>query len=280
MQQIDYKPEKKFSFPSIDEMKELLEYAKLLAQVPNYCTLGGPGGIFAVLLTARELDIGLMFALNGGIFNIPGRVSKTGVATAPKFGLAAQTMSMMIRREGHTVEQIALDDTHCILKGIRHDTNASLTINFTIQTAMRAGLVKDFSPWITNVQDMLWKSALSKLARRLFPDVIGNCYGEFDFPEAEVEDETEKKERKIRSKRSIQEEFSPELIKEPVKEIDYQPEIENFLKEIGYYQPDSLAKDQIEQLAMIKECQLPEAIKHAFENQNEFRAALSRKSSR
>ena len=47
-----------------------------------------------------------------------------------------------------------------------------------MEEAKRAGLVKQSTPWVTFPRDMLYARALSRLARQLFPDIIGNCYVE------------------------------------------------------------------------------------------------------
>ncbi len=54
---------------------------------------GDENKIFMVLLAARELGISPMLALNGGIWNIQGKIE-----------ISARLMNSMIRRAGHTMQ--------------------------------------------------------------------------------------------------------------------------------------------------------------------------------
>jgi len=88
-------------------------------------------------------------------------------------------MAALIRSKKHSITRDSKsDDTICILHGRRSDTKDCWTESFSLAEAQRAGLVKDFGPWKTYTRDMLYARALSRLARQLFPDVIGNCYVE------------------------------------------------------------------------------------------------------
>ena len=275
--------DRRFSFPSLDEMKELMEYAKILAQVPNYAQLGGPGGIFAILLTAKELDIGLMYALNGGIYNLPGRSSPKGTVP-PRFVMGAHTMNMMILREGHTIEQLSLNDHECILKGTRGDNGSSLSVKFTLDQAKRAGIVRDYSAWVTNIQDMLWKSALSKLARRHFSDVIGNCYGEFDFHEADYEEISEDQGKKIETKRrkpkqekELIEQKTDENLENLLEETKISPILQDFYKKYDLSNPNSQAYSLIKELSEIKQVEFEYVAELCMDNEEEFIERLNKR---
>ena len=141
-----------------------------------YGTVGGEAKIFMILLAARELGISPMIALNGGIWNIQGKIE-----------ISARLMNSMIRRAGHTM-QIMSTDKECIIKAMRADTKEEHTEKFTWAMAEKAGLTKG-NVWQKYPEDMLYNRCMSRLARRLFPDVIGTAYVEGEIKEA-IEKET------------------------------------------------------------------------------------------
>lgn len=136
-----------------------------------YAGVGGESKIFMVLLAARELGISPMLALNGGIWNISGRIE-----------ISARLMNSMIRRGGHTMK-IVSTSTECSITGKRSDTGEEHTEIFTIAMAERAGLASG-NVWKKYPEDMLYNRCMSRLARRLFPDVIGTAYVEGEIKEA------------------------------------------------------------------------------------------------
>jgi len=127
--------------------------------------------IFMVLLAARELGISPMLALNGGIWNIQGKIE-----------ISARLMNSMIRRAGHTM-QITSTRTECTIVGMRADTKEVHTEVFTLEMAERAGLASG-NVWKKYPEDMLYNRCMSRLARRLFPDVIGTAYVENEIKDA------------------------------------------------------------------------------------------------
>jgi hypothetical protein len=127
------------------------------------------------LLAARELGIPPMQALNGGIWNIQGKIE-----------ISARLMNSMIRRAGHSISIKHCDATKCVMEGKRADNGDSFTAQFTIEDAAKAGLTGR-GPWKTYAEDMLYARAMSRLARRLFPDVIGTAYVEGEIRDAKCE---------------------------------------------------------------------------------------------
>ncbi len=132
---------------------------------------GDESKIFMVLLAARELGISPMLALNGGIWNIQGKIE-----------ISARLMNAMIRRGGHTMK-IVSTSTECTITGKRIDTGEEHTETFTMAMAEKAGLSKS-NVWQKYAEDMLYNRCMSRLARRLFPDVIGTAYVEGEVKEA------------------------------------------------------------------------------------------------
>jgi len=126
--------------------------------------------IFMILLSARELGVSPMLALNGGLWNIQGKVE-----------ISARLMNSLIRRAGHTM-QITSTRTECTIVGMRADTKEVHTEIFTLEMAERAGIAKG-NVWQKYAEDMLYARCMSRLARRLFPDVIGTSYVEGELRE-------------------------------------------------------------------------------------------------
>lgn len=136
----------------------------MLFKTPHYSKLGIEG-IYAIVSAARVLDIDPFTALDGGMYFVKGKVEMT-----------ARLMNAKIRQHKHSITQDKRSDsTICILHGKRSDTGDTLSASFTIEEARHAGLLRSV-PWQNYPVDMLFARALSRLARRLFPDVIGNTY--------------------------------------------------------------------------------------------------------
>ena len=177
------------NLPSHNEMEMLIKYCELISKAPAYAAMGGMPGIFALVMTARELGIGPMTALNGGMYLIPPAIDKEGRPKgSPNIMMAAKTMSMMILKSGHKIEPIEVSSEKVSLKGTRSDTGVSFSVTMTMKDAQTAQLSHDmygkpklWSPWFKNPEDMLWKTCVAKLGRRMFTDVIGNAYEPAEF---------------------------------------------------------------------------------------------------
>lgn len=154
-----------YLIPSEGEMKTIKEAAKA-AVVSTLFRGKNEETAVAIALYARELGLPIMQCLLGGMHII------NGVAE-----LSVRMLNSLIRKSGHHLHCLKCDANVCILKGIRGDTKEECHVSFTIQEAEAAGLTgKD--NWKKWTQDMLYARALSRLGRRLFPDVIGNTYVE------------------------------------------------------------------------------------------------------
>lgn len=157
--------------PSQAEFNMFQTIAKNAQLSGLYGGVGGEAKIFMVLLAARELGISPLLALNGGIWNIEGKIE-----------ISARLMNAMIRRGGHTMK-ITSTPQECIIKAKRADTGEEHTEKFTWEMAEKAGLSKR-NVWQKYPEDMLYNRCMSRLARRLFPDVIGTAYVEGEIREA------------------------------------------------------------------------------------------------
>lgn len=161
-----------------NDMQILQTIASTAHKSGLYNGVGGMEKIMMVLLAAHDLGIKPTIALNGGIWNIKGKIE-----------ISARLMTSMIRRAGHSLSIKESTDKVCTIKGKRCDNADEEEITFTIDQAKIAGLIRtnqDGSPgiWMKYPIDMLYARAMSRLARRLFPDVIGTAY-----VEGEIRDE-------------------------------------------------------------------------------------------
>lgn len=123
--------------------------------------------VMMIMLSARELGIPPMQALNGGINIIQGKVE-----------ISARMMSALIRRSGHRIKVQECSNNQCVLVGQRGDTGETQSASFSIAEAQLAGLMKQGGGWYKWPKDMCFARALSRLARQLFSDVIGIGYVE------------------------------------------------------------------------------------------------------
>lgn len=137
---------------------------------------GRPEAILACVFYGRELGLGPMESL-AHVDVIDGRPSPS-----------AELLARLIRGAGHSIEVIEATDTICRLGGTRSDNGDTLEVTFTVADAVRAGLVSldehdnprarsrngKALPWESYTADLLWARAVSRLHRRLFPDITGH----------------------------------------------------------------------------------------------------------
>lgn len=161
--------------PVGDEATTIARWAEAVAQAPFYQKMGGVPAIISIWLAARELGIPEMQALNGGMWNVQGRVI-----------LSAPMMNQLIWKAGHKIEKVTHTNEICHLRGIRRDGSRWEEVA-TIQEAQKAGLTtKDV--WKNYPKKMLFHTAMRDLARNFFPDVLGGCdVGDKDILETEGE---------------------------------------------------------------------------------------------
>lgn len=166
--------------PSEGELKSFQIIAKIAVNNPHWKKLAGSVKseeaeyvILGAMLLAREMGFSPMQAVSGGINIIQG-----------KFEISARLMNQAIRARGHRLQVKTMSDEVCVIWGKRKDTGEDMEINYHIEEARRSGLVRDGSPWKKTPQDMLFARAISRLARRLFPDCIGVCFVEGELQEA------------------------------------------------------------------------------------------------
>lgn len=184
------------NFPSQIELQSVSLIAKTAHLSGLYGGIGGEAKIMMILLTAKELGVGPCQALNGGIWSIQGKVE-----------ISARLMNGLIRRAGHSIKVVSSTDAECILLGTRSDGDF-FTCSFTMEDAIKAGLAGS-NVWKKYPGDMLYNRCMSRLGRRLFSDVIGQCYIEGEIKEAK---EIEKKERELQYAECDEIKHNPETL--------------------------------------------------------------------
>jgi hypothetical protein len=150
------------------EQKQDLEYFRNLATIASKSGThnSSPEVLMNIMLTARDLGISPMKAINGGFYVVNGKIS-----------MSTTLMADRIRKEGHSIRIPEWTAQKCVMIGIRKDNGDSIKFEFTMEDAQSAGL--SVSPtWKKFPKQMLYNRAMSTIARTLFPDVVGNAYSE------------------------------------------------------------------------------------------------------
>lgn len=246
--------------PTVDEMNTYHTIAKTAYQSAFFGKLGGESGILSIMLMARELGLPPMQAIMGGMNNIQGKIE-----------LSARLMNSMIRKRGHKIEVLICTKEKCVLKGTRCDTGESLEVEFSVQDAKQAGSFKNGGPWEKYPDDMCFKSALSKLARRLFADVISTAY---------VEGEIDRNETDFRSSPPVQEEKASkeEIVIQPFSAVnelittEEAQEIENMIpRSSAEYRTRLLSWAQVSDFFSLPRSKLPNVLKSIEKHMEEKR---------
>ncbi len=158
------------------DLEDTKNACKLLMQTPHYKNTG-EAGMFAIISQSKALGVDPVLSLNGGLYFVNGRVE-----------MSANMMNQLIRSQGHSISMSSKStDQICILHGKRKDNGDTWVESFSIEEAKKAGIYRN--QWIKYPKDMLFARALSRLARRLFPDIIKGCYVEGEISSA-IEAET------------------------------------------------------------------------------------------
>lgn len=193
--------------PVENEMKVLETMAKNAVQSRFYKQFGDTTAVMSIMLSARELGISPMSALNGGLNIIQGKVE-----------ISARMMNALIRRAGGSIQTKVCNEKECVLIGKRADNKDTEQASFSMDEAKAAGLVKPGGGWQKYPSDMLYARALSRLARRLFPDIIGCCYVEGEIMPSKEEPVREDETIDLKVERINPSEEAAKQIKE-VKEL-------------------------------------------------------------
>jgi hypothetical protein len=160
-------------YPEGKELEQLVQTTKVLSTCPYYQKLG-PGGVLAIWLTAREMNLPPMMCLNGGMYTFSGQVT-----------LSSQLIHQMIINAGHRADILRLDETQCTLRFIRGDRakgSNSFEWSYSVKDAEKAGLLNKKN-WQTNLKDMLFNRCLSAGGRKFMPDALMGAYAIGEMPD-------------------------------------------------------------------------------------------------
>jgi 5'-3' exonuclease len=147
-------------------MKDARILAKDMHDSRLFSAYGTPQGVLSTVMLGRELGLPAMASLRG-IHIIEGR-----------HALSAQTMVALVLKSGlaEYFEPVEFDAEHAIFETQRKGARKPVRMEHTIDMARVAGLVKPNSNWIKVPTDMLVARAQSRLARLVYPDVVGGLY--------------------------------------------------------------------------------------------------------
>ncbi len=157
------------------EISQLMQVSQVLAESPFYQKLGA-SGVLAIYLTAVELGLPVMYCLNGGLYNVEGKVT-----------LSANAINMMLANAGWKIQFIEMTDEACHLKFISPHGKSINEFRYTIEDAKNAGYLgvqglqgtwekKPKQNWIYFKKDMLFNRCIASGGRKFAPAVIGNLY--------------------------------------------------------------------------------------------------------
>lgn len=165
--------------PTQHEISALEVMCKYAVDSKFFQSLGGMAGVMCIALYAREIGVPIMTAIMGGFSNVQGKVT-----------MSAELMHSLLRGAGVRLKIVRSDSTVCEIYGKRSDTGDEYTSIYTLEDAKKANLVKSGGSWEKNPSDMLFARCISRLRRRLAPDIATKAYVE---GEIEVEDDKEVK---------------------------------------------------------------------------------------
>jgi hypothetical protein len=149
------------SASTLTELKNTKQLCAELMQTQHYAKMG-EAGVFAIVTCAKSLKMDPIYALNGALYYVQGKV-----------GMGAQTMAAIIRSRGHSItKDPKSNDGICILHGKRGDNGDTWTTSFSLDDAKRAGICKNV--WNSYPGVMCYNRAMSFMARQLFPDIFIN----------------------------------------------------------------------------------------------------------
>jgi hypothetical protein len=123
--------------------------------------------MYACVLTGRALGLDPMTSLRQ-IYVVDGKAT-----------LSAELMVALVRRAGHSISGSS-SATAATARGVRADNGDEFEVSFTIEEAKKIKTkesgrditLDQKTVWKHYPADMLWARAVSRLCRRLFPDLL------------------------------------------------------------------------------------------------------------
>jgi hypothetical protein len=81
-------------------------------------------------------------------------------------------------------DPLEFDLQHAVFETLRKGGRKPITLTYTIEHARLAGLVKKDSGWEKRPEEMLIARCKSRLARLVYPDIVGGLYTPEELHEA------------------------------------------------------------------------------------------------
>lgn len=146
-------------------LKDARQMALEMFQSGMFSAYGSPQAVFATIALGREMGIPMMASLRQ-IHVVEGKQT-----------LSAQLMVALVLRSGVAdyFRPKLVSSTRAVWETKRKGSEP-FELEHTIEMAQTAGLVKAGSGWAKNPADMLNARCSSRLARLIYPDIIGNLY--------------------------------------------------------------------------------------------------------
>jgi hypothetical protein len=184
-------------------------------------------GTAAAILYGREVGLGPITTLQN-TYVVHGKV-----------GVSAEIMRAMVFSAGHQIVFEESTSATCRVRGRRAGSDDWSTVQWTIDDAKRAGLVRKDSGWVTFPRRMLQARASSELCQMVFPDVIHGFVTVEELEDAaaangQIPAETTTVQRKAGAKKAAQTPAKAEPIPSPQPAPDSRPELPPLPGEPGY----------------------------------------------
>ena len=194
----------------IEDIIETNRICKELMGTPHYKKLG-EAGMRLIVEKAKSMGMHPVEALNGGLYNVSGKIEMTG-----------QSMLSMIRQAGHSVTKDPKSTATCvILHGKRKDTGDTWTASFGIDDAKKAGIYRNM--WEKYPETMCTWRCVSMLGRFLFSDLLKGVYveGEIDTQAFIGASETNLATDSASSSIDIEVKEVPVITEEQLKQLEF-----------------------------------------------------------
>lgn len=226
--------------PNKEEWAIIDSICKSAADSKYFQALGGYAGAVCVVLYGREIGVSPMIALMN-FQNVQGKLT-----------MSAELMHSLILQAGHKIEIRQLDDNGCIIWGKRKDNGAEYIATYGPSDAKRANLFKQGGSYDKNPTDMYFARAISRMKRRLTPDIATKAY-----VFGEIEEEPEKEDKKTLEVKTVP--FPVPRIEAEPKVIEYIQETEIAILADMLFERDDLRTKILERMQISALSEIPKA---------------------
>jgi 5'-3' exonuclease len=156
---------------------ELLTACKVLFNSRLYQKYKSPEAMAAVVMRGREMGYGMGASLDG--FHV---ISQTGQ-------LAMHAHMIIDRAKSHPdcdwFQCVETDATHAVYKTKNKRNPSETTLTYTIEQAIKAGLIRDGGNWRARPDEMIRKTCGVQLARMEYPGAAMGLHALFELGEDE-----------------------------------------------------------------------------------------------